>query len=272
MAMFACVTSGQCSLAESVFTLYVRMGERPDAALYTLFLRALLQQGKWAEGMQLFRRMLTGKASCGRPNHHTLNTLLQYQVVDGHWSEALKTLDLVLMFQKPPSKDRQQQSQQPSSSFANLAGNSDSNSNSGSSSSGGASSSSNAIIGFDSNPEFSELYILARKIFQRNRRSLFASQVGDVPLIPYPWITVCRCIFHFATISTLNMTPLLFCCPHRADTHLRCRAHSWLWPRGSDHTHRRYATTRTWTSDGIYPLTMPISYTCRNRRRCSIHS
>ena len=26
------------------------MGERPDAALYTLFLRALLQQGKWQEG------------------------------------------------------------------------------------------------------------------------------------------------------------------------------------------------------------------------------
>ena len=58
------------------------MGERPDAALYTLFLRALLQQNKWQEGMLLFRRMLVGKEVMGRPNHHTLNCLLQYQVSD----------------------------------------------------------------------------------------------------------------------------------------------------------------------------------------------
>ena len=56
------------------------MGERPDVALYTLFLRALLQQNKWQEGMLLFRRMLIGKEIVGRPNHHTLNCLLQYQV------------------------------------------------------------------------------------------------------------------------------------------------------------------------------------------------
>ena len=162
--------SYQCSLAESVFTLYVRMGEKPDAALYTLFLRALLQQGKWAEGMQLFRRMLTGKAACGRPNHHTLNTLLQYQVVDGHWSEALKTLDLVLMFQKPPSRERQPQTQTPPS-FTNSAGIADSDNGSGS-----GPLSAQSIVS-DANPEFSELYILARKLFQRNRRALFASQV-----------------------------------------------------------------------------------------------
>jgi pentatricopeptide repeat protein len=77
MAMFACVTSNQCGLAESVFAMYVRMGEKPDVALYTLFLRALLQQGKWQEGMLLFRRMLNGKEIAGRPNHHTLNCLLQ---------------------------------------------------------------------------------------------------------------------------------------------------------------------------------------------------
>jgi pentatricopeptide repeat protein len=53
------------------------MGEKPDVALYTLFLRALLQQGKWQEGMLLFRRMLNGKEIAGRPNHHTLNCLLQ---------------------------------------------------------------------------------------------------------------------------------------------------------------------------------------------------
>jgi pentatricopeptide repeat protein len=44
MAMFACVTGNQCSLAESIFAMYMRTGEKPDTALYTLFLRALLQQ------------------------------------------------------------------------------------------------------------------------------------------------------------------------------------------------------------------------------------
>ena len=68
-----------CLSSSSPFR-YVRMGERPDAALYTLFLRALLQQNKWQEGMLLFRRMLVGKEAMGRPNHHTLNCLLQHQV------------------------------------------------------------------------------------------------------------------------------------------------------------------------------------------------
>ena len=34
----------------TISSRYVRMGERPDVALYTLFLRALLQQNKWQEG------------------------------------------------------------------------------------------------------------------------------------------------------------------------------------------------------------------------------
>ena len=177
MAMFACVTSGQCSLAESVFSLYVRMGEKPDAALYTLFLRALLQQGKWAEGMQLFRRMLTGKEACGRPNHHTLNTLLQYQVVDGHWSEALKTLDLVLMFQKPPTMPRQQPPF-PKSAVKSDSSNSVSSSSSGVGDAAASSPSLPQTFVSDANPEFSELYVLARRMFQRNRRALFATKVS----------------------------------------------------------------------------------------------
>ena len=49
MAMFACVISGNNNLAESLLALYVRSGGTPDTALYTLLLRALLQQGKWNE-------------------------------------------------------------------------------------------------------------------------------------------------------------------------------------------------------------------------------
>ena len=49
MAMFACVIGGNNNLAESLLALFVRTGGSPDTALYTLLLRALLQQGKWNE-------------------------------------------------------------------------------------------------------------------------------------------------------------------------------------------------------------------------------
>ena len=98
MAMFACVTANQCNLAESVFASYVRSGERPDTALYTLYMRALLQQGKWTEGTALFARMLAGK-EFARPNHHTLNCIMQYQVLGGRFAEAQETLSLLLMKQ-----------------------------------------------------------------------------------------------------------------------------------------------------------------------------
>lgn len=95
MAMFACVTSNQCNLAESIFASYVRLGEQPDTALYTLLMRALLQQGKWAEGTALFQRMLTEK-DAARPNQLTLHYLVQYQILSGRFKDALETLQLLL--------------------------------------------------------------------------------------------------------------------------------------------------------------------------------
>jgi pentatricopeptide repeat protein len=95
MAMFACITANQCTLAESLYTSFLRYGERPDAALYTLYLRALLQQGKWDEGNALLARMLAGKERA-RPNSQTLNYVLQYQVLAGRFEEASETFKLLL--------------------------------------------------------------------------------------------------------------------------------------------------------------------------------
>ena len=95
MAMFACITANQCTLAESLYTSFLRYGERPDAALYTLYLRALLQQGKWEEGNALLARMLAGKERA-RPNSQTLNYVLQYQVLAGRFEEASETFKLLL--------------------------------------------------------------------------------------------------------------------------------------------------------------------------------
>ena len=49
----------------------------PDVALCSLWLRALLQQDKWAEGEELLRRMRVGEYC--PPNAQTLNCLLQFQ-------------------------------------------------------------------------------------------------------------------------------------------------------------------------------------------------
>lgn len=103
MAMFACITGNQCELAESLFKSFVARGERPDTALYTLYLRALLQQGKWDEGNGLFARMLAGRERA-RPNGHTLSCVLRYQVLAGRLEEALETMLLLL---PPPGSHNQ---------------------------------------------------------------------------------------------------------------------------------------------------------------------
>ena len=61
MAMFACLTSRQCSLAEAIIQQYLQdkqpHDDPPDVILCTLWLRALLQQNKWKEGLELLNKM-----------------------------------------------------------------------------------------------------------------------------------------------------------------------------------------------------------------------
>jgi pentatricopeptide repeat protein len=95
MAMFACVISDVNNLAESLLALYVRSGNSPDTALYTLLLRALLQQNKWKEGYSLLKRMSEGSKN-SQPNFITMNYLLKSQVAGGRFDEALDTLLLIL--------------------------------------------------------------------------------------------------------------------------------------------------------------------------------
>ena len=79
MAMFACIMSGHPALVESLFIRYNRKfpNNPPDTALCTLFLRALLQQGRWEAAYTHFDDMIGGPA-IGRPNIQTYNYLLQY--------------------------------------------------------------------------------------------------------------------------------------------------------------------------------------------------
>eukprot|EP01042_Synura_sphagnicola_P000636 gene636-700_t len=95
MAMFACVTSGQSALAESVFNQYIRSGERADTAMYTVMLRGLLQQNKWKEGYALFNRMLVGPKQT-RPNKHTMNVLLMNQLLARRLDEARNTIEIIV--------------------------------------------------------------------------------------------------------------------------------------------------------------------------------
>merc|ERR1711871_1379697 len=95
MAMFACVISDSNNHAESLLALYVRIGGQPDTALYSLLLRALLQQGKWNEGYALLKKMSEGNAR-SRPNFVTCNYLLRSQVIAGRYVEAKETFNLIL--------------------------------------------------------------------------------------------------------------------------------------------------------------------------------
>eukprot|EP01036_Dinobryon_divergens_P033064 gene33064-42775_t len=78
MAMFACVVSNQCALAESLMALYLRQGFPPDVALCSLWLRALLQQGRGISQTQ--------SADFQHPT----------TVMDGKWLSALETLRTIL--------------------------------------------------------------------------------------------------------------------------------------------------------------------------------
>jgi pentatricopeptide repeat protein len=108
MAMFACITSNQCVLAESVFNMYVKLGYKPDAVLYTLKLRAMLQQDNWTESMELFEDMKSGKIEA-EPNFYTYNTLMQFQILNAMYLEAGDTLSLILTEKHKVTKKRKQQ-------------------------------------------------------------------------------------------------------------------------------------------------------------------
>lgn len=95
MAMFTCVASDMCPLAESIFHAALKSKQRPDTALYTLYLRALLQQSKWDEAETLLNRMVTGK-DAAKPNSLTLNYYLQYQMLGGRWAKAEDTLSIIV--------------------------------------------------------------------------------------------------------------------------------------------------------------------------------
>lgn len=89
MAMFACITGNRCDLAEQMYDEYLSRpssatestSDRLDTTISTLYLRALLQQGKWDMAMGYLSSMERTSDESTRPNEHTLNILLQYQVI-----------------------------------------------------------------------------------------------------------------------------------------------------------------------------------------------
>ena len=144
----------------------------------------------------LLRRMLTGREAAARPNHHTLNTVLQHQVAGERWGEALKTLDLLLLFQRPAS----------AATTAAHGGGADVESTPLLDQQGvhaDGSCSTNLVL--TESPEFAEVYILARKMYQRQRRALATSHgTGPGPVFPSSRGAIycihlatrcCRCLF-----------------------------------------------------------------------------
>lgn len=102
-AMFTCVVGNQCSLAEAIFANALKLNIKPDTVLYSLLLRALLQQGKWSEGEDLFRRMKSGKV-LAEPNQYTFGWMLQFYVLDSRYEEALQLIDTIVENYHIPNK------------------------------------------------------------------------------------------------------------------------------------------------------------------------
>jgi hypothetical protein len=156
--------------------------------------------------------MLTGREAAARPNHHTLNTVLQHQVAGERWGEALKTLDLLLLFQRPVAATTTATATTTHGGGADVDStplldqqgvHADGSSSSGSSGEGPP----NTNLVLTESPEFAEVYILARKMYQRQRRALATSQ-GTVPgpfsLLPY------RHLFHASRNPLLPLPILVF--------------------------------------------------------------
>lgn len=99
MAMFACVTSNKHDLADELYADYMHSidgNQRasqtlkpndvitsdggPDVTVSSLYLRSLLQQRKWEDGMKYLQEMESRTYQEGKPNELTYNMLLQHQV------------------------------------------------------------------------------------------------------------------------------------------------------------------------------------------------
>lgn len=108
MAIFAAVVSNRCAVAEELYKQYIlsmsSSAKKVDVALCSLYLRSLLQQGKWEEGKTYLRRMETESEEqqiiLSRPNDQTYHMLLQFQILDEHYDEAMQTFNLLYERQK----------------------------------------------------------------------------------------------------------------------------------------------------------------------------
>jgi pentatricopeptide repeat protein len=105
-AMFTCVVGNQCSLAEAIFANSLKLRVKPDTVIYSLLLRALLQQGKWMEGEDLFRRMKNGQ-ELAKPNQYTFGWMLQFYILDNRYEEALQLIDTIVENYHVPNKRTQ---------------------------------------------------------------------------------------------------------------------------------------------------------------------
>jgi pentatricopeptide repeat protein len=102
-AMFTCVVGNQCSLAEAIFANALKLRAKPDTVVYSLLLRALLQQGKWSEGEDLFRRMKNGQ-EFAKPNQYTFGWMLQFYILDNRFEDALQLIDTIVENYHVPNK------------------------------------------------------------------------------------------------------------------------------------------------------------------------
>jgi pentatricopeptide repeat protein len=106
MAIFAAVVSNRCGIADELYQQYLHSqsasssSRQVDVAICSLHLRSLLQQGRWEEGLAYLQQMEASDRQpldpqhiiqLSKPNDQTYSMLLQFQILDERYEEAMAT-------------------------------------------------------------------------------------------------------------------------------------------------------------------------------------
>jgi len=96
VAMFACIAGNQYSFVETIFDDMVSKNYQPDTAIYTFLLQALLEQGKWKEGIELFENMKLG-VDIPSANIYTYSYMIKFCILNYKYEYASEVLDFMMI-------------------------------------------------------------------------------------------------------------------------------------------------------------------------------
>jgi hypothetical protein len=93
--MFACIAGNQYLLVETIFDAMIKNNISPDTVVYTFLLQALLEQGKLAQGFELFEKMKVGP-DFPAANTYTYSYMIKFCILNNRYEYANEVLDFMM--------------------------------------------------------------------------------------------------------------------------------------------------------------------------------